>query len=85
MQEQLPAIGFYQKATLRVALESETCDQSLVNTIKQQSGVADNFASMVGGSNQASFVDRGSSHSEVPVKPVCPNDPIGNRSPRLVE
>lgn len=35
--------------------------QSLVNTIKQQSGVADNFASMVGGSNQASFVDRGSS------------------------
>ena len=21
----------------------------------------------------------------VPVKPVCPNDPIGNRSPRLVE
>jgi Bacterial protein of unknown function (DUF937) len=35
--------------------------QSLVNTIKQQSGVADNFASMIGGSNQASFVDRGSS------------------------
>ncbi len=35
--------------------------QSLVNTIRQQSGVADNFASMIGGSNQASFVDRGSS------------------------
>lgn len=35
--------------------------QSLVNTIKQQSGVADNFSSMIGGSNQASFVDRGSS------------------------
>lgn len=35
--------------------------QSLVNTIKQQSGVADNFASMIGGSNQASFIDRGSS------------------------
>ncbi len=35
--------------------------QSLVNTIKQQSGVADNFGSMIGGSNQASFIDRGSS------------------------
>jgi hypothetical protein len=35
--------------------------QSLVNTIKQQSGIADNFASMIGGSNQASFVDRGTS------------------------
>lgn len=35
--------------------------QSLVNAIKQQSGVADNFASMIGGSNQASFIDRGSS------------------------
>jgi hypothetical protein len=35
--------------------------QSLVNTIKQQSGIADNFASMIGGSNQASFIDRGSS------------------------
>jgi hypothetical protein len=35
--------------------------QSLVNTIKQQSGVADNFGSMIGGSNQASFMDRGSS------------------------
>jgi hypothetical protein len=35
--------------------------QSLVNTIKQQSGVADNFASMIGGSNQASFIERGSS------------------------
>jgi hypothetical protein len=35
--------------------------QSLVNTIKQQSGVADNFAAMIGGSNQASFIDRGSS------------------------
>ena len=35
--------------------------QSLVNTIKQQSGVADNFAGMIGGSNQASFIDRGSS------------------------
>jgi hypothetical protein len=35
--------------------------QSLVNTIKQQSGVADNFGSMIGGSNQASFMERGSS------------------------
>jgi hypothetical protein len=35
--------------------------QSLVSTIKQQSGVADNFGSMIGGSNQASFIDRGSS------------------------
>jgi hypothetical protein len=35
--------------------------QSLVNTIKQQSGVVDNFASMIGGSNQASFIERGSS------------------------
>jgi hypothetical protein len=35
--------------------------QSLVNTIKQQSGVPDNFASMIGGSNQSSFVERGSS------------------------
>jgi uncharacterized protein DUF937 len=35
--------------------------QSLVNTIKQQSGVADNFPSMIGGSNQTSFIDRGSS------------------------
>ncbi len=35
--------------------------QSLVNTIKQQSGVTDNFASMIGGSNQASFIERGSS------------------------
>ncbi len=35
--------------------------QSLVNTIKQQSGVADSFANMIGGSNQASFIDRGSS------------------------
>jgi hypothetical protein len=35
--------------------------QTLVNTIKQQSGVADNFGSMIGGSNQASFIDRGSS------------------------
>jgi hypothetical protein len=35
--------------------------QSLVNTIKQQSGVQDNFASMIGGNNQASFIERGSS------------------------
>ncbi|HLK81826.1 MAG TPA: DUF937 domain-containing protein [Xanthobacteraceae bacterium] len=35
--------------------------QSLVNTIKQQSGVLDNFASMIGGNNQASFIERGSS------------------------
>jgi hypothetical protein len=35
--------------------------QSLVNTIKQQSGVLDNFASMVGGTNQSSFIERGSS------------------------
>jgi hypothetical protein len=35
--------------------------QSLVNTIKQQSGVADNFLSMIGGSNQTSLIDRGSS------------------------
>jgi hypothetical protein len=35
--------------------------QSLVNTIKQQSGVLDNFASMIGGSNQSSFIERGSS------------------------
>jgi hypothetical protein len=35
--------------------------QSLVNTIKQQSGVLDNFASMVGGANQSSFIERGSS------------------------
>src|SRR5579862_3413025 len=27
----------------------------------------------------------GSIHSEVPVKPVCPNDPTGNKSPRLLE
>src|SRR5262245_49964729 len=35
--------------------------QSLVNTIKQQSGVADNFASMISGNNQSSFIERGSS------------------------
>jgi hypothetical protein len=35
--------------------------QSLVNTIKQQSGVLDNFASMIGGNNQSSFIERGSS------------------------
>lgn len=35
--------------------------QSLVNTIKQQSGIADSFASMIGGSNQTSFIERGSS------------------------
>jgi hypothetical protein len=35
--------------------------QSLVNTIKQQSSVVDNFGSMIGGSNQASFIERGSS------------------------
>lgn len=35
--------------------------QSLVNTIKQQSGVVDNFASVIGGNNQASFIERGSS------------------------
>ena len=29
--------------------------------------------------------DAGSSQSDVPVKPVCPYDPIGNRSPRLEE
>jgi hypothetical protein len=34
---------------------------SLVNTIKQQSGVLDNFASMIGGTNQSSFIERGSS------------------------
>jgi hypothetical protein len=33
--------------------------QSLVNTIKQQSGVLDNFASTIGGNNQASFIERG--------------------------
>jgi hypothetical protein len=27
----------------------------------------------------------GSIHSEVPVKPVCPNEPTGSSSPRLVE
>lgn len=35
--------------------------QTLVNTIRQQSGVLDNFASMIGGNNQASFIERGSS------------------------
>ena len=35
--------------------------QSLVNTIKQQSGVLDNFASTIGGGNQSSFIERGSS------------------------
>src|SRR5437899_1538410 len=35
--------------------------QSLVNTVKQQSGVLDNFASMIGGNNQSSFIERGSS------------------------
>jgi hypothetical protein len=35
--------------------------QNLVNTIRQQSGVLDNFASMIGGNNQSSFIDRGSS------------------------
>jgi Bacterial protein of unknown function (DUF937) len=35
--------------------------QSLVNTIKQQSSVLDNFASMIGGNNQSSFIERGSS------------------------
>ncbi len=35
--------------------------QSLVNTIKQQSGVLDNFAGMIGGGNQSSFIERGSS------------------------
>src|SRR5271157_5799940 len=27
----------------------------------------------------------GSIHNEVPVNPVCPNEPTGNRSPRLEE
>jgi hypothetical protein len=35
--------------------------QNLVNTIRQQSGVLDNFAGMIGGNNQSSFIDRGSS------------------------
>ena len=35
--------------------------QSLVNTIKQQSGVLDNFATMISGNNQSSFIERGSS------------------------
>ena len=35
--------------------------QSLVNTIKQQSGVLDNFAGMIGGNNQSAFIERGSS------------------------
>jgi len=35
--------------------------QSLVNTVKQQSGVLDNFASMIGGNNLSSFIERGSS------------------------
>jgi hypothetical protein len=35
--------------------------QSLVNTIKQQSGVLDNFAGMISGNNQSSFIERGSS------------------------
>jgi hypothetical protein len=35
--------------------------QSLVNTIRQQSGVLDSFASMIGGNNQSSFIERGSS------------------------
>jgi hypothetical protein len=35
--------------------------QSLVNTIKQQSGVVDTFATMIGGNNQSSFIERGSS------------------------
>src|SRR5215472_16897806 len=35
--------------------------QTLVNTIKQQSGVPDNLASMISGSNQSSFIERGSS------------------------
>ena len=33
--------------------------QSLVNTINQQSSVPDNFASMIGGNNQSSFIERG--------------------------
>src|SRR5215468_8809564 len=35
--------------------------QTLVNTIKQQSGVLDNFASMISGNNQSSFIERGTS------------------------
>ena len=35
--------------------------QSLVNAIEQQSGVLDNFAGMIGGNNQRSFTERGSS------------------------
>jgi hypothetical protein len=35
--------------------------QSLVNAVKQQSGLPDNFAAMIGGSNQSSFIERGSS------------------------
>lgn len=35
--------------------------QSLVDTIKQQSGVAENFGSMVATGNPSSFVDKGSS------------------------
>jgi uncharacterized protein DUF937 len=35
--------------------------QSLVDTIKQQSGVVDSFGSMVGTGNPSSFVDKGSS------------------------
>src|SRR5713101_10190485 len=35
--------------------------QSLVNTVRQQSGVLDNFAGMIGGNNQSSFIERGSS------------------------
>jgi hypothetical protein len=34
--------------------------QSLVNAIKQQSGAIDNFPEMIAGSNQSSFIERGS-------------------------
>ena len=34
--------------------------QNLVDAIKQQSGVLDGFASMIGGGGQSSFIDKGS-------------------------
>jgi hypothetical protein len=34
--------------------------QSLVDAVKQQSGALDSFASMIGGSGQSSFVEKGS-------------------------
>src|SRR5262245_13083889 len=48
-------------AALTGLAEKPGVAQNLVDTIKQQSGVLDNFSRIVGGAGQSSFIDKGSS------------------------